>query len=54
MRYKHNIELYEGLRNQGLTWREIAQQVNIKDHTTITRWVDRNYKEVITFKPKVN
>jgi IS30 family transposase len=55
MRHKHNIDLYNELRNQGLSWRQIAKKLNVKDHTTIAQWVDRNFNEIIniTYTPKL-
>lgn len=50
-KYCHDIELYQKLRNEGLTWREIGQRVGI-GHTTIAYWVARHYEELITYEYK--
>lgn len=50
-KYYHDIALYQKLRNDGLTWREIGQRVGI-DYSTIAYWVNRHYKELITYEYK--
>lgn len=50
-KHKHDIKNYQKLRNDGLSWREIGQVVEIPA-ATIYQWVIHNYREVITYEKK--
>ena len=50
-KHYHDIDIYQKLRNEGLTWREIGQRVGI-DFSTIACWINRHYEEHITYEYK--
>ncbi len=50
-KHYHDITLYQKLRNDGLTWREIGRHVGI-DHSTIACWINRHYEEHTTYEYK--
>lgn len=50
-KHYHDIDLYQKLRNEGLTWRDIGQRVGI-GYSAIAYWVNRHYEEYIIYEYK--
>jgi|TARA_A100001201_G_scaffold3742_1_gene8244 IS30 family transposase len=47
-KYEHNIDLYKKLRNEGMSWREIAKHLDIPE-STLFEYIKRNYTEVVIY-----
>jgi transposase len=47
-KHEHNIDLYKQLRNEGMSWAEIAAHLQIPQ-TSIITWIKTNFDEIVIY-----
>ena len=46
--HNHDINYYKQLRNEGMTWSEIAAHIQIPK-SSLAHWVNNNFDEIVTY-----